>query len=92
HPPEIAITTALVTPRVARVTISDNGPGIPEWSRQRIFEPFYTTKPIGKGTGIGLSISYQIVTERHQGAIKCESELGKGTAFHITIPLQQGTT
>jgi signal transduction histidine kinase len=92
HPPTIAITTVHPEPDSVRITIADNGPGITEEKRQRIFEPFYTTKPIGKGTGIGLSISYQIITERHLGALECESQPGAGTAFHITIPVQQGTT
>jgi PAS domain S-box-containing protein len=91
-PPEITITTQVVTRNQVRITIADNGPGIPDAIRRRIFEPFYTTKPIGKGTGIGLSISYQIVTERHQGTLDCESQPGHGTAFHITIPVQLGTT
>lgn len=92
QPPTIAITTAHPEPDYVRITIADNGPGITEDKRQHVFEPFYTTKPIGKGTGIGLSISYQIITERHLGALECESQPGAGTAFHITIPVQQGTT
>ena len=92
RPPEICIMTERITLNQVRVTIADNGPGIQEAVKQRIFEPFYTTKPIGKGTGIGLSISYQVVTEQHHGTLECESQLGQGSAFHITIPLQQGTT
>ncbi|MBE7382549.1 MAG: PAS domain-containing protein [Leptolyngbya sp. SIO1E4] len=91
-PPEICIATEQVPPNQVRITIADNGPGISTQKRRRIFEPFYTTKPIGKGTGIGLSISYQIVTERHQGTLNCESQPGEGTTFHIMIPLRQGTT
>jgi len=91
-PPVITVTTTPLGDDQVRITIADNGPGIPEDKRRRIFEPFYTTKPIGKGTGIGLSISYQIVTERHLGTLECESTPGEGTAFHITIPQQQGTT
>ncbi len=90
-PPQLEIETALLASDQVRITITDNGPGIPPDKRQRIFEPFYTTKPIGKGTGIGLSISYQIVTEQHQGSLVCESQAGKGTTFHITIPVQQAT-
>ncbi len=89
-PPSITLVTQRVSDRQVRITIADNGPGIPEDVRRHIFEPFYTTKPIGKGTGIGLSISYQIVTDRHQGTLECESEPGNGTAFHITIPIQLG--
>ncbi|NEQ45520.1 MAG: PAS domain-containing protein [Leptolyngbya sp. SIOISBB] len=91
EPPKLEIATALLTSHEVLITITDNGPGIPTEQRQRIFEPFYTTKPIGKGTGIGLSISYQIVTEQHRGTLSCESKTGQGTTFYITIPVQQGT-
>ncbi|NET53038.1 MAG: hypothetical protein F6K09_31535, partial [Merismopedia sp. SIO2A8] len=52
-----------------------------------LFDPFFTTKPVGQGTGMGLSISYQIITERHGGTLTCQSTVGEGTAFTITIPL-----
>lgn len=65
--------------------ISDNGDGMSEEIRKKIFEPFYTTKKIGKGTGMGLSIIYGIVNE-HGGKITCESEVGKGTLFSIEFP------
>ncbi|MEC4803143.1 MAG: PAS domain S-box protein [Jaaginema sp. PMC 1079.18] len=85
--PQLTISTALdaQNQRVS-VSIADNGMGIPEDKRSRIFNPFYTTKPIGKGTGLGLSISYQIVVERHGGDFHCQSQLGEGTKFTITIP------
>lgn len=67
------------------VSISDNGKGIPPASREKIFEPFYTTKPVGQGTGLGLSISYNIVKE-HGGQISVESQTGKGTKFMIKVP------
>ena len=91
-PPQLIIATTQLTADQVRITITDNGAGIAPDKQQRIFEPFYTTKPIGKGTGIGLSISYQIVTEQHHGTLTCESQLGQGSTFHITIPIQQGTT
>ncbi|WP_204137560.1 PAS domain-containing protein [Halomicronema sp. CCY15110] len=91
-PPQLAIATTQLTPDQVRISITDNGAGIPAEQQRRIFEPFYTTKPIGKGTGIGLSISYQIVTEQHRGTLTCESQLSQGTTFHVTIPIQQGTT
>ena len=69
------------------VEISDNGPGIPELVRQQIFNPFFTTKPVGKGTGLGLAISHQIVVEKHGGKIECISELGEGTKFIVSLPL-----
>ncbi|BAZ16609.1 putative histidine kinase [Calothrix sp. NIES-4071] len=68
------------------ISIADNGTGIPEKVKHRLFDPFYTTKPVGKGTGMGLSISYQIITERHRGSLKCISEEGKGAEFIIKIP------
>jgi two-component system, NtrC family, sensor kinase len=71
------------------VTIADNGVGISEELRDRIFNPFFTTKPIGQGTGLGLSISYQIITDRHAGKIECDSIPGQGCKFIIEIPLRQ---
>ncbi len=82
------ITTAVVDNQ-ARITIRDNGTGIPADKLGRIFDPFYTTKAVGKGTGLGLSISYQIVTEKHRGRLYCASQLGQGTEFVIEIPLSQ---
>ena len=71
------------------ITIEDNGPGIPESVQTKLFDPFFTTKPVGKGTGLGLSISHQIIVEKHKGSIVCESEIGQGTRFVITIPQHQ---
>ena len=86
--PQLTISTESVDDQVI-VKISDNGSGMPEEVRSQIFNPFFTTKPIGKGTGMGLSISYQIVTERHGGSITCGSLVGSGTTFTIQIPQQQ---
>lgn len=72
-----------------RITIADNGTGIPEVVRSQLFDPFFTTKPIGKGTGLGLSISYQIVTEKHHGEIWCDSTPEHGTKFVIQLPIRQ---
>ena len=69
------------------VRISDNGSGIPEEIQSKIFEPFFTTKPTGAGTGLGLSLAYEIVTDGHGGALEVESELGEGTTFVITLPV-----
>ena len=69
----------------ARVTISDNGMGIPAKDLKNIFDPFFTTKPPGKGTGLGLAICYMIM-ERLKGRIDVESEEGKGSTFSITLP------
>jgi PAS domain S-box-containing protein len=67
--------------------ISDTGSGIPQDKIKRIFEPFYTSKEVGKGTGLGLSIVYDIVVKNHHGDIQVESEVGKGTAFTVKIPV-----
>lgn len=74
-----------------RITIADNGNGIPAEQRERIFEPFFTTKAIGEGTGLGLSIVHSIV-EKHHGIIEVESTVGEGTAMTISLPILQGTT
>jgi signal transduction histidine kinase len=84
--PTIQIATK-IEGKMAEIRISDNGSGMKEEVRRKIFDPFYTTKPVGKGTGIGLSITYQIIVERHGGKIECVSEPGKGTEFAIAIPL-----
>lgn len=55
--------------------------------RNRIFEPFYTTKPVGQGSGLGLPVSYMIITNHHNGTIEVEFELGKGTKFTIRLPI-----
>ncbi len=70
------------------ITIQDSGVGMEETAKNRLFEPFYTTKEIGKGTGLGLSISYGII-QRHHGTITVDSEVGKGTTFTISLPINQ---
>ncbi len=86
---DVALADADPTTKVAKITIADNGPGIPENVRQQIFDPFFTTKPVGQGTGLGLSICYQIVVEKHHGWINCTSTLGEGTTFTIEIPVRR---
>ena len=71
-----------------KISISDNGRGIPDSVQKRIFDPFFTTKAVGKGTGLGLSISHQIVVEKHQGELKCRSNPNGGTLFEILIPIK----
>ncbi len=68
------------------VTVEDNGPGIPADVQRRVFEPFYTTKPPGKGTGLGLDISYNIVVNKHRGEIKLFSQPGR-TRFQVVLPV-----
>ena len=69
------------------ITISDNGCGIPMSDQQKVFEPFYTTKQIGKGTGQGLSVVHTVITEMHQGEISIQSEVGVGTKIEIRLPI-----
>lgn len=69
------------------ISISDTGCGIPAEIRERIFDPFFTTKDVGRGTGQGLAIARSIIVERHGGALSLESEVGRGTTFHIRIPI-----
>jgi PAS domain S-box-containing protein len=76
---------------MARVEIEDNGPGIGEEERKRVFEPFFTTKDVGVGTGLGLSVSYFIVTENHRGTLNVESIPGERTRFILRIPLEKPT-
>lgn len=85
--PCVSIRTELSASNQLIITIADNGTGIPKKVKHRLFDPFYTTKPVGKGTGMGLSISYQIITERHKGSLKCISAPGHGAEFIITIPI-----
>lgn len=74
-------------PAFAVIRIADNGSGMMEEIRQHIFDPFFTTKPVGSGMGLGLSISHQIVVEKHHGKFSCLSTLEKGTEFIVEIPL-----
>ncbi|WP_242051276.1 PAS domain-containing sensor histidine kinase [Nostoc spongiaeforme] len=85
--PTIYIRTAMPNSTQVKISIIDNGAGMSDEVRQKIFDPFFTSKPVGKGTGMGLSISYQIITNRHQGSLKCISSPGKGAEFIITIPI-----
>jgi signal transduction histidine kinase len=70
------------------IEIEDNGCGIPEANLQKIWDPFFTTKEVGKGTGQGLAIAHRIVVDHHGGAIRVASTVGKGTRFTIRLPIQ----
>lgn len=71
------------------IRIEDNGAGIPDDIKKRIFDPFFTTKEVGKGTGQGLPISHSIIVEKHGGMLYFESEIGRGTAFIIKLPIKE---
>ncbi|MBZ2173017.1 PAS domain S-box protein [Nitratidesulfovibrio sp. SRB-5] len=75
----------------ARIEVEDNGPGISADQLNRVFEPFYTTKKVGEGTGLGLSVSYFIITNTHQGKMSVESTPGQGALFTIRLPLKRAT-
>ncbi|WP_437288944.1 ATP-binding protein [Sorangium sp. So ce406] len=85
YAPELSVRTADRSDHV-EVRIRDNGTGIPEKVAARMFEPFFTTKPPGDGTGLGLSLSREIVVQGHQGTMRVESEDGEYTEFVITLP------
>ena len=70
-----------------QVIIADNGNGIPVSYKEKIFQPFFTTKPTGDGTGLGLSLSYDIITNGHNGSLTVESKEGEGAEFIIQIPV-----
>ncbi|MEM0980994.1 MAG: GAF domain-containing protein [Cyanobacteria bacterium P01_H01_bin.58] len=82
----LTVTTQVVSPEKIAIAIHDNGTGIPAETQDKIFNPFFTTKPVGIGTGMGLSISYKIVTDDHQGQLYCSSVLGEGTEFVVELP------
>jgi PAS domain S-box-containing protein len=81
---------ARALPGGVRIVVEDNGPGMDEEVRSRVFEPFFTTKAPGLGTGLGLSVSYFIVTKGHGGDMRVESEPGRGTRFIIDLPASAG--
>lgn len=72
--------------QMAELVIEDNGPGIDEETTRHIFEPFFTTKEVGMGTGLGLSVSFFIITNHHQGQMRVQSAIGQGTRFTIMLP------
>ena len=85
-PSLITIRTTILNQEWVRISIKDNGPGMTKQTKERIFEPFYTTKPVGRGTGLGLSISYQIIVDLHGGKLQCISAPNQGSEFLIEIP------
>lgn len=88
NPSQITIRTSVKDSQWVEIAIADNALGMPQQVKDRIFNPFFTTKPVGKGTGMGMAISYQIITEKHRGKLQCFSTLGEGTKFVIELPVQ----
>lgn len=87
YKPLVSIKTKLTAESQMLIAITDNGPGIPDEIKDKIFQPFFTTKDTGKGTGLGLSLAYDIV-RAHGGELTMESELSKGTEFFILLPIK----
>jgi len=87
EPPEIRLSVA-DEGALARLEVADNGPGMSEEVSRRLFQPFFTTKPVGVGTGLGLSVAYFIVTEEHRGTLEVDSAPGRGARFIVRLPRQ----
>lgn len=88
YKPNVILTTRRIRDQI-EIVVADNGGGIPHNILDKIFQPFFTTKPTGQGTGLGLSLSYDIVTKGHGGNLRVETQEGEGTKFIISIPLRQ---
>jgi len=93
YEPTVTITTRSIQPpsggRSVEIRVIDNGGGIPQKNLDKIFQPFFTTKATGHGTGLGLSLAYDIVTKGHNGEIRIESKEGEGSEFIVIIPSTQ---
>ena len=83
--PHLTVTTRDLG-KAVEVRVRDNGAGIPAEIRDKLFQPFFTTKPTGEGTGLGLSISYEIVTKEHGGMIEIASDVGEFAEFIVSLP------
>lgn len=87
YKPEVCVSVAMETPHSSfTITIEDNGEGMTDEVKQRLYENFFTTKPIGQGTGLGMSIVRDIIENKHHGTITFDSQPGEGTTFTLTIP------
>jgi signal transduction histidine kinase len=84
--PAVTVATKKLNDKV-EIKVEDNGNGIPQNIVDKIFQPFFTTKPTGQGTGLGLSLAYDIITKEHNGTIKVESKQGEGSTFNINLPV-----
>ena len=86
YEPTVTVSTKKIDNKII-VNVKDNGTGIPQKALDKIFQPFFTTKPTGQGTGLGLSLSYDIVTKGHGGELKVETTAGECTEFSIILPV-----
>ncbi|HET6768767.1 MAG TPA: HAMP domain-containing sensor histidine kinase, partial [Chitinophagaceae bacterium] len=89
YEPTVSVSTKRSNGEI-EIRVKDNGNGIPQRILDKIFQPFFTTKPTGQGTGLGLSLSYDIV-KAHGGELKVETNVGEGSTFIIRIPYQENT-
>jgi two-component system NtrC family sensor kinase len=89
YKPEVTVSTSAESEHVT-IKVKDNGNGIPDAIKEKIMQPFFTTKPTGEGTGLGLSLTYDMVVKGHGGSIQVNSKEGEGSEFIITLPLNQG--
>jgi two-component system NtrC family sensor kinase len=86
YKPTVVVTTAIKNKQLT-ISVKDNGNGIPEDVKDKVMQPFFTTKPTGEGTGLGLSLSYDIVKKGHGGDIKIDTKEGEGSEFMIILPI-----
>ncbi|HVR75321.1 MAG TPA: ATP-binding protein, partial [Planctomycetota bacterium] len=86
--PRRLTVTSSVTESMVRVSFRDTGSGVPRDARSKLFQPFFTTKEAGQGTGLGLSVSYRIL-EEHQGTLRLEEDAAPGAAFVFELPLRE---
>ncbi|MDB9518795.1 HAMP domain-containing sensor histidine kinase [Roseofilum reptotaenium CS-1145] len=86
---EIKIQTSVAKENQVQIKIVDNGLGMSDEVKAKIFEPFFTTKSADKGTGLGMSISYKIIVDKHSGQLLCQSKIGEGTTFLINLPISR---
>jgi len=91
HSPSPTITTAATTDFLT-IAIADNGMGMDTETQAQLFNPFFSTKPIGQGTGLGLPICYQIITATHNGTITIDSAPGQGSQVNLTLPMNLAPT
>jgi len=86
YKPTVTVQTSQANGRV-EIRVRDNGTGIPDAVKAKIFQPFFTTKPTGEGTGLGLSLSYDIITKGHGGTLEVVSVEGEGVEFVVRLPI-----
>ena len=86
YSPTVTVRTKRVDSRM-EISVIDNGPGIPDGVKDKIFQPLFTTKPAGSGTGLGLSLAFEVVTHGHNARLEVDSREGEGAQFVVTLPV-----